>query len=218
MRDLEAFRARVAALERMEAANIELFESIRAEILNDGAEIFKLGGVARGDGYDYLDELILGVLQFDEPGEEGPRRAEMVPYQPTPARHIFDLLGRVELGAGDVLMDLGSGLGHVALMAAICTKARCIGIELEPAYVECARRSAAGLNLSNVKFVEQDARAADLSAGTVFYLYTPFTGTILRAVLDLLRREAESRQIRVCTYGPCTMTVAEEPWLEAGRR
>jgi hypothetical protein len=48
----------------------------------------------------------------------------------------------------------------------------------------------------------------------VFYLYTPFSGTILRAVLDSLRREAASRPIRICTFGPCTPTIAEEQWLE----
>jgi hypothetical protein len=57
----------------------------------------------------------------------------------------------------------------------------------------------------------------------MFYLYSPFRGTILRAVLDRLQREAVSREIRVCTFGPCTATVAEEGWLkpvqtlEAGR-
>jgi len=54
-----------------------------------------------------------------------------------------------------------------------------------------------------------------LSEGTVFYLYTPFTGGILRTVLDRLRREAARRAIRVCTFGPCAVTVAEEGWLEA---
>jgi hypothetical protein len=68
--------------------------------------------------------------------------------------------------------------------------------------------------LNNVIFVKQDAREADLSGGTVFYLYTPFTGTILRAVLDSLRREAASREIRICTFGPCTPTIVEQRWLE----
>jgi hypothetical protein len=66
-----------------------------------------------------------------------------------------------------------------------------------------------------VTFIQQDARAADFSSGTIFYLYTPFVGTILSAVLDSLRRETAGREIRVCTYGPCTPTVAKERWLEA---
>jgi hypothetical protein len=63
--------------------------------------------------------------------------------------------------------------------------------------------------------VAQDARVTDLSSGTVFYLYTPFAGSILRQVLDRLRSVAAARPIRVCTFGPCTSVVADERWLEA---
>jgi tRNA A58 N-methylase Trm61 len=137
----------------------------------------------------------------------------MVFYQPTPARHIFALIARAGLSERDILLDLGSGMGHVPLITAICTGAQTIGIELEAAYVECARRSARELNLNNVRFIQQDARAADLSRATLFYLYTPFSGTILRDVLAALRHEAARREIRICTYGPCTPTIAEERWL-----
>jgi hypothetical protein len=213
-------RAR-ALCTRLEAANFELYQGIRREIQRGaGPDVLlqwiQKSSLAHGEGYDYLDELIIGVLQFEEPGAGViPLGAEMVPYQPTPARHIFDLIGRTAVTERDVLIDLGSGLGHVALLTSICTSARSIGIELDPAYIDCARRSAQGLNLRSATFLQQDARTGDLSAGTVFYLYTPFSGTILRAVLDSLRREAASRPIRICTFGPCTPTIAEEQWLEA---
>ena len=164
--------------------------------------------------YDALDSMLAGVLPFDEPaGDDDALPAEMVFYQPTPARHILDLIERVQLDAADVLVDLGSGLGHVPLLAAICAGARGIGIERNAAYIACARRCAEALALTGVTFVEQDARAADLSTGTVFYLYTPFTGTVLRSVLDRLQREASARRIRVATLGPCTAIVAGEAWL-----
>ncbi|HEY6386106.1 MAG TPA: class I SAM-dependent methyltransferase [Candidatus Acidoferrum sp.] len=148
-------------------------------------------------GYDYLDDLISGVLQFEEPSAEVVQlEHEMVPYQPTPARHIFDLIGRTALTERDFLIDLGSGLGHVTMLTSICTSASCSGIELEPSYVDCARKSARSLNLNNVRFVQGDVRAAD---GTVFYLHTPFIGRILRDVLNLLRKEADRREIRICT-------------------
>lgn len=95
-------------------------------------------------------------------------------------------------------------------MTSICTSASCTGIELEPSYVDSARKSARSLNLNNVRFIQGDARAVDLSDGTVFYLYTPFIGAILRDVLNSLRREAAKREIRICTFGPCTRVVAEE--------
>ena len=208
-------------------STIELCQAIRRDIqrgagpdsLLQWAPRFGRNGRAAtqldGDGYDYLDVLVSGVLHFELPDAEvAEPAAEMVPYQPTPARHIFDFIGRAALTERDVLVDLGSGLGHVPLLASICVGARSVGIELQAAYVECARRSARALNLANVSFVQQDARAADLSSGTVFYLYTPFIGTIMRAVLDSLRQEAAGREIRICAYGPCTPIVADEWWLE----
>jgi hypothetical protein len=173
------------------------------------------GNAAQGDGYDELDELASGILQFESPDDADiARPAGMVFYQPTPARHIFDLIWRIPLTENDVLIDLGSGLGHVPLLVAIATAARCIGIEREPAYVECARSSAKALGLSRATFIRQDARQADLSQGTLFYLYTPFTGPVMRSVLDALRHEAARRTIHIVTYGPCTSVILGERWLE----
>lgn len=207
---------------RLEAANSEVCHAIRRAIQQGAGRNalwpwLRASGRDRGEGYDYRDELVSDVLQFAPPANEIAGLAdEMVFYQPTPARHVVDLIQQLELGPRDVLIDLGSGLGHVPLLAAICTEARCVGVECEAVYVESARRCAEALNLANVTFIRQDARAADLSAGTVFYMYTPFTGTILRAVLDALRREAAGREIRICSYGPCTSTIASEPWLDGG--
>lgn len=226
-------RRAIAMCARLEAANEELYAALRGEIqcgrgrnallrwAQPLAETPPLDSQAvrtpaSGLAYDYLDDLLCGLLQLEEPAASPTTPSqEMVFYQPTPARHIFHLLRLTELTAADVLMDLGSGLGHVALLVAICTQARCIGIEREPAYIECARRCARRLNLGNVTFFRRDARQADLSAGSVFYLYTPFVGSILADVLDRLRREAASRPIRICSYGPITTTIAQEHWLRA---
>jgi 16S rRNA G966 N2-methylase RsmD len=219
-------RARAIYAE-VESVNFRLYEAIRRDIQRGagGGSLLEwtpdwngAASLTNSRGYDHLDDLINGVLQFEEPSAEIVQlESEMVSYQPTPARHIFDLIGRTALTERDFLIDLGSGLGHVTSMASICTAASCTGIELEPSYVNCAQKSARSLNLNNVRFIEGDARAADLSVGTVFYLYTPFTGTILRDVLNLLRQEAVRREIRICTFGPCTRVVAEEQWLSVIR-
>lgn len=215
-------RASVAGAQAaLDAANSRDFEAIRAAIRNGkGRDVFapyRATAVGEHAEYDVLDAIVAGVFQFDEPApQSAATTSEMVFYQPTPARHIFDLIDRTRLGADDVLVDLGSGLGHVTLLAAACTAARCVGIEIEPAYVDCARRVAAALNLRRATFDTEDARTADLGEGTVFYLYTPFGGALLRAVLDRLREQARSRPIRVCTFGPCAEVVAAERWLVSG--
>jgi Histone methylation protein DOT1 len=208
---------------RFEEVNQAVYEAIRSEIRSGarpGALLRWIDVPAEstpGPAYDFLDELISGVLQLEEPEVgQAKRDSEIVFYQPTPARHIFTLMRETALTGDDVFVDLGSGLGHVPLLVSICTAPRSIGIEVEASYVGRARACARRLHLSGAEFVAEDARDADLSSGTVFYLYTPFSGSMLRCVLDRLRGEGASRTIRVCTYGPCTSVVAEEPWLETG--
>lgn len=222
---VESLFARVVALRaKLETANGAVYAAIRngvrrgagAECLREWMQLCADAGAPKpGLGYDHLDELIAGVLAMREPADAAAPRPEMVFYQPTPVRHILDMIQLSGLGQEDVLVDVGSGLGHVPMLASILSGARAIGIEVDPVYVRCARECAAGLGLELVTFAEADARDADLSAGTVFHLYTPFTGGMLRAVLERLRDEGERRAIRVCTLGPCAEVVAEEPWLQA---
>lgn len=216
-------RCRAVAIQaRLASLNEALYSRLRQAIqrgagrdaLLDWACGFASGTDTHDESYGPLDELIAGVLQFGQFADvEVEQPAEMVFYQPTPAQHIFDLIRRTSPDASDVLIDLGAGLGHVPMLFAICTAAQSIGIEREAAYVDCARHSAQRLGLTSVSFVQQDARMADLSRGTLFYLYTPFSGAILRSVLDALRNEADRREIRIATYGPCTQAVLEEHWL-----
>lgn len=214
--------ARAQALRlRLEAANSAVYETLRSRVQH-GARPKELlrwfespeSPPSPGLGYDDLDELMSGVLQLREPAHPPTHPvAGMVFYQPTPARHILHLLAVTSLSEADVLVDLGSGLGHVPLMASLLTEARSIGIELEPEYVASARECAQSLGLSRVQFLQQDARDADFSTGTVFYMYTPFTGALMETVLLNLERESKNRGFQVCTFGPSTSFVAGERWL-----
>ena len=208
-----------ALMQELEAINQQLYHAIREDIRRgQGANCLLPWAVAtphdrNAESYDPLDALVSGVLDLAEPVDVAELDAEMVFYQPTPARHIFDFIARAQIDVRDTVIDLGAGLGHVTLLTAICTPARCIGIEWQRAYVVSAQQCAQALNVRNAIFLAQDVRQARLSEGSVFYLYTPFTGTLLRTVLDMLAREAEHRVIRLCSLGPCTEVLAKEPWL-----
>lgn len=178
-----------------------------------GAELPE-GDVGEGR-YDAWDAWANGLFLHEElPEESGARGAEGVFYQKSPARLAFEVSRRARMSAGDVFFDVGSGLGQFVLLVHLLTGVRGVGLEVEAAFTGYARQRAAELGLAGVEFRDGDAREADFRKGTVFYLYTPFEGGTLRAVLERLRSEAERRPIRIFALGPCGEVLAGQPWLE----
>ena len=213
---------------QFEAANEMLYKAVRAEIALRGnspamdrwfMELANDGdaeGPRPGLSFDLLDEIVSGVFQLRWPVEASfLPSAEMTAYQPTPARHILELIAACKFSSDDVLVDLGSGLGHVPLLVSILTGIRTLGVEVQADYAASAQEAAEGLGLSRVRFTAEDARTTDFSSGTVFYMFSPFTGSILTDVLCGLRKQSRERQIRVCSLGPCTRILHGQRWLRA---
>lgn len=165
-------------------------------------------------GYDNLDAFINGLLT-NQPLPEATieQQPEMVFYQQTPARVIFEIADRARLTPNDVFFDLGSGLGQVAILINLLTGAKAQGVEYEPAYCNYATSCASNLNLADVKFINTTAQNGNYAEGTVFFMYTPFEGTMLQEMLDILKKEAQQKTIRIFTYGPCSPNVARQSWL-----
>jgi precorrin-6B methylase 2 len=208
---------------QLEEANEKVYRAAHDEIARCGhsallnrwlSEIRVDEATSAGLGFDPLDEILSGVLQLREPDDTRVLLSqEMRAYQPTPARHILDLITRCGLSSEDILVDLGSGLGHVPLMVGILTGAGALGVEVQPNHAASAQRAAEHLHLEHVRFVAEDARTADISSGTVFYLFTPFDGSILTEVLDRLWTESRKRPIKICSLGPCTRALQAQRWL-----
>ena len=216
------------ALERrLRQADADWFHTLRQQIrtgqhsaqtlraLFDRHTCYRPGRTAQVHrGYDALDALVHGLLRADTaPPTTDSWDLEMTPYEPTPSRVILDLVDQTQLRAEDVFYDLGSGLGHVPILVHLLTGAAAHGIEIEAAYCQHAQRCAEELGLSAVSFVNQDARQADYSGGTVFFMYTPFTGQVLESVLAALAREARRRPITIGAYGACSAEVAKQSWV-----
>jgi Histone methylation protein DOT1 len=180
---------------------------------------YDFGAKSAEEGYDNLDIFLNGLFSDQKlPVETRKREPEMVFYQKTPARIILNFIKRSALKPNDVFFDLGSGLGQAVILVNLLTGIKSIGVEYEPAFCRYARSKVEVLNLSEVYFTNEDARYADYSSGTVFFMYSPFEGKILDEVLQKLKRESENRMIKILTYGPCTPEVAEQPWLTNKRK
>ncbi|HKU37028.1 MAG TPA: class I SAM-dependent methyltransferase [Polyangiales bacterium] len=216
-----ALQLQAAELQRRLDAADERFVHRLRERIRSGR--YTADGVIRGlarhaaapgtePGYDALDVLLASVLDAGElPAEQVTRELEMVAYQPAPGRVILQLLPYV--GAHDLFYDLGSGLGRVVILVALLRGARARGVELEPEFCAYAERAARSLQARGASFTVADARDVSLDDGTVFFLYTPFRGTLLGTVLAKLRAVAARTSIRVCSFGPCTPEIAAAPWL-----
>ena len=212
---------------KLEQVNADLFHVLRHEIRNkklEGGEFNRLiykyvsfdpDKNREAIGYDNLDVFINGLISVgDIPEVTKDLEPEMVFYQKTPARIIFELVEKCPFTKEDIFFDLGSGLGQVAILVNLFTGVTTKGIEFEPAFCEYSKLCATQLNLSNVEFINVDARKADYSKGTVFFMYTPFSGNMLQEVLEILKKESQLREIRIFTYGPCTRHVAAQEWLK----
>lgn len=184
------------------------------QLLNDYANSVPDKRSGGAPDYDFFDDLLNDLFYVNyQPSETLRRMGEMFYLQPTPGRVILEMLNTLPFTNADRFYDLGSGLGYIPIVVALLTEAYAVGIEYEPTYTHYAQQIAQKLAITTVEFRNQDAQDADFSDGTIFFMYTPFVGSILRKVLNRLHELSKQHPIVICTYGPCTPIVAQEAWL-----
>ena len=95
-----------------------------------------------------------------------------VRYEPTPLPVVRTMLELAAVGPGDVVYDLGSGDGRIAIAAAKEFGARGVGIEIDPELVALAQANARDAGVADrVEFRLGDMYAADISSATVVTLF-----------------------------------------------
>lgn len=163
---------------------------------------------------DDLDILFDGVLNYDLDSLRLPKRiSEFHHLERTPARVLLDLIDHLPVCADDVLYDLGSGLGHVVILLNLMLGIKCVGIEIETEYCKLANENIARLGLQDAVILNENILDSTFDDGTIFFFYSPFSGSVLEQVLQNVRKVAEQRTITICTYGPITMEIAKEDWI-----
>ena len=95
-----------------------------------------------------------------------------VPYVPTPASVVNEMLAMAEVTGDDVLYDLGSGDGRIPITAAKKFGTRGVGIDLNPVRVKEANENAEKEKVTDkVTFKVGDIFKEDFSEATVVTLY-----------------------------------------------
>jgi predicted RNA methylase len=199
-RDRGADRVKAAQLlEALRAHALERHADVRAAI-QSGA----LRGAALRARLESIDETLRDswieeVLDVASPPMEEPvYERGLVPYVPSGVAEILHAVDASGTGPGHTLVDLGSGMGKVVLLASLVSGARGLGIELDPTLANASRAAARALDLDRVRIVKDDARHADLDGGDVFFMYLPFTGAPFEAVMQRIERVARTKKVVIC--------------------
>jgi SAM-dependent methyltransferase len=110
-----------------------------------------------------------------------------VPFVVTPTEIVERMMRMAEVGAGDRLIDLGSGDGRIVIAAAK-RGARGLGVDLDPSLVKLATENARKAGVADrARFEVRDIFDTDLSGASVvaFYLLPDFNEKLLPRLLAL---------------------------------
>lgn len=213
---------------KLEQTDLLLFTQLRQKISAGGyspaafnamvaeymGEVINSAAPSDAPGYDDLDTFINGLLSvYPLPTPVLEQEPEMIYYQKTPARIIFEMVALARPAPHDIFFDIGSGLGQATILVNLLSGIKSTGIEYEPAYCDYAGLCVHSLQLQGVTFTNINAHQGDYSQGTLFFFYTPFEGSMLLHMLDILQCESRQRVIRIFTYGHCSPLVAQQSWL-----
>lgn len=200
--------APVYALIRESAARAH--GNLRAELAQQPFNRTLLLAALEGVALELRDHFVEELLGIAYPPLVSRRLdPELVSYSPSGLSELLFMLDQASLGPEHVLVDLGSGLGKVVLLATLLTPARAIGLELDPELVAGARRAAASLGLSRASFVEGDLRELPLPEADVYYMFIP-----LQRSAQLLARLAPIAAQRGFSLFAQGLDLSQAPWLE----
>lgn len=159
-------------------------------------------------------DVVLGLAEVPDDGPDLPRGC--VPYLPCPVDAILRAVDLASIGERDLFVDVGAGVGRAAALVGLLTGAPSVGLEIQPDLVREARSLGGRLPQLHFTPIEDDAArlCARASSGTVFFLYCPFGGERLSALLAELERVARTGPIRVCCVD---LPLPACPWLSLVR-
>ena len=118
---------------------------------------------------------------------------ECVPYEPTDWLTFREFIKRRPPKQGDVLLDLGSGMGWAVLMAGMYPFQKVIGVEISPRLNAIAEKNLSrvceNLRCKSIRFVTSDAAQYVIPQEvTHIYMYNPFCGQILKRVFQNIQQ------------------------------
>jgi SAM-dependent methyltransferase len=145
-----------------------------------------------------------------DPESTGDAAAHATHYEAVPVPAFRALVACVPDLAirSSVFVDVGAGMGRALLLASEYPFKQILGIEISPGLLEVARENVAraydlAVKCRDVRIVRADARRRHFPRGDlVLFLYNPFDGEALDAVLDRLSERPEARSEWILYHTP----------------
>ena len=118
---------------------------------------------------------VLAAVPVFTPAQPQPRKPSQQPdviFVPTPHEVVDDMLRLANVRKGDILYDLGSGDGRIAIAAAKKYGIKAVGIDIDPERIREATENARKAGVTTlVEFRQEDLFKADFQEATVVTLY-----------------------------------------------
>jgi predicted RNA methylase len=140
---------------------------------------------------------------------------EQFTYEGTPYNLIRDFLTIIQPDENDIIYDLGAGYGKIAFYGAATTKSFFKNIEIVPDRVDISNQIKKRFKFDNTEFVQGNVLDFDLSDGTVFFLFNPFSHATLEKLSQKLHAVSQIHPIKIVTWGgPSNDFFEKENWLK----
>jgi SAM-dependent methyltransferase len=143
---------------------------------------------------------------------------DAVEYQVVDYSLLRRYMDPLEIGPGDVLIDIGCGMGRVLCIFARKRLRKCVGIEFSAELARIAEMNARSLRARHapIEIRIGDAVEADYSEGTIFWIYNPFGEQTMNMVLSRIGESLSTtpRRIQIVYVNPvCEAVFRQFSWL-----
>lgn len=197
-----------------------------------GHERMKIPRLARSaqSVWETLNERFLNISTTDRsrwngtagwwrgPAIEKARHQDNRAYATPDYYYIYKIIRHLNPGEQDVFYDIGSGKGRILCVMSRRKVNKCVGIEILDDLVLIARANAQVVRgrRSPIEIKCEDAAEADMTDGTIFFLFNPFGPDTLKDVLDNIGRSLtrNPRSLKIVYYNSLYYKVVESySWL-----
>lgn len=173
----------------------------------------------------YLNINTSDKVQYEEtpgwwrgPKTSAARHQDNCAYGTPDYYYIYRIIKVLNPQPEDVVYDIGSGKGRILCVMSRRNVRKCVGIELFDELCAAARVNAEKVRgrRAPIEIRCEDAATADISDGTIYFLFNPFGKETMQEMLSNIERSlAENpRRVRVVYYNSvCRETFDSCGWL-----